>query len=66
MRILTVLLCAILLLGVVQLAGQRQFVEGSPQWEIQVVLPREVTPARYVQVTDAQLQNLRWPVPRLG
>ena len=58
MRITLVVLLAILLLGVLQLAGQRQYVETAPQWDIELVLPREVSPARYAQVSDAELRRM--------
>lgn len=58
MRITVAVLLAILLLGVVQLTGQRQFVEVTPQWDVELVLPREISPARYRQVTDAELRRM--------
>jgi len=59
MRRTTYLLCAIcLILGTLLLRGDPRESPKQPAWEVKAVFPREVSPARYAQVSPREIQQL--------
>ena len=59
MRRTTYLLCAIcLVLGTLLLRGDPRESPKQPAWQVKAVFPRELSPARYAQVSPRELQRL--------